>query len=135
MLRFATLICVALAGAAAAQTTLSELLENKTLAELRRFDEGFDGALGVAAIDLTTGHTFALHGNTVFPQASVIKIAILARMYQAAGDSARALPLFRKAITLADLLATPNNDFCERMYRPRISSSDSPTVQKVCGMM
>jgi len=84
MLRFATLICVALAGAAAAQTTLSELLENKTLAELRRFDEGFDGALGVAAIDLTTGHTFALHGNTVFPQASVIKIAILARMYQAA---------------------------------------------------
>ena len=84
MLRFATLICVALAGAAAAQTTLSELLENKTLAELRRLDEGFDGALGVAAIDLTTGHTFALHGNTVFPQASVIKIAILARMYQAA---------------------------------------------------
>ena len=84
MLRFATLICVALAGAAAAQPTLSELLENKTLAELRRFDEGFDGALGVAAIDLTTGHTFSLHGNTVFPQASVIKIAILARMYQAA---------------------------------------------------
>ena len=84
MLRFATLICVALAGAAAAQPTLSELLENKTLAELRRFDEGFDGALGVAAIDLPTGHTFALHGNTVFPQASVIKIAILARMYQAA---------------------------------------------------
>ena len=84
MLRFATLICVALAGAAAAQPTLSELLENKTLAELRRFDEAFDGALGVAAIDLTTGHTFGLHGNTVFPQASVIKIAILARMYQAA---------------------------------------------------
>jgi len=84
MLRFATLICVALAGAAAAQPTLSELLEIKTLAELRRFDEAFDGALGVAAIDLTTGHTFGLHSNTVFPQASVIKIAILARMYQAA---------------------------------------------------
>jgi len=84
MLRFAPLICLALAGAAGAQPTLSELLENKTAAELRRFDEGFDGALGVQAIDLTTGRTFGLHAGTVFPQASVIKIAILARVYQAA---------------------------------------------------
>ena len=83
MLRFATLICLTLAGAAGAQSTLSELLEDKTAAELRRFDEDFDGALGVEAIDLTTGHTFGLHSGTVFPQASVIKIAILARMYQA----------------------------------------------------
>ena len=75
---------LALAGALCAQPTLSELLENKTLAELRRFDEGFDGALGVAAIDLNTGRMFTLHGDTVFPQASVIKIAILARMFQAA---------------------------------------------------
>ena len=52
--------------------------------ELRRFDEGFDGALGVAAIDLTTGRMLALHGDTLFPQASVIKIPILARMFQAA---------------------------------------------------
>ena len=56
----------------------------ETMAELRRFDEGFDSALGVAAIDLTDGRTFGLHRDTVFPQASVIKIAILARMYQAA---------------------------------------------------
>jgi beta-lactamase class A len=84
MLRFATFICLSLAGAAGAQPTLSDLLENKTLAELRRFDEGFDGVLGVAAIDLTTGRMFGLHSGTVFPQASVIKIAILARMYQAA---------------------------------------------------
>jgi len=86
MVRFAILCALALAvvAGAGAQPTLSELLENKTLAELRRFDEGFDGALGMAAIDLITGHTFALNGGTVFPQASVIKIPILARMYQAA---------------------------------------------------
>lgn len=84
MLRFAVCAGLALAGAAAAQPTLSELLEDKTQAELRRFDEGFDGALGVAAIDLTTGRMFGLHSGTVFPQASVIKIAILARMFQAA---------------------------------------------------
>jgi len=82
MLRFAFLM--ALAGVAGAQPTLTGLLENKTLAELRRFDEGFDGALGVAAIDLKTGHMLALNGGTVFPQASVIKIPVLARMFQAA---------------------------------------------------
>lgn len=81
---FAVLILPALAAPCASQPTLSDLLENKTLAELRRFDETFDGALGVSVTDLTTGHSFGLHGDTVFPQASVIKIPILARMYQAA---------------------------------------------------
>jgi beta-lactamase class A len=81
MLRLA--VCMALAAVAHAQPTLSQLLEIKTMAQLRRFDDGFDGALGVAAIDLKTGHAFALHGGTVFPQASVIKIPTLTRMFQA----------------------------------------------------
>jgi beta-lactamase class A len=84
MLRIAAFFCLALAGMLHGQPTLSELLENKTMAELRRFDEGFEGALGITAIDLTTGRAFGLHDSTVFPQASVIKIPILARMYQAA---------------------------------------------------
>ncbi|HLY16955.1 MAG TPA: serine hydrolase [Bryobacteraceae bacterium] len=83
MLRLLTLILVLSCGLRA-QPSLSELLQNKTVAELRRFDETFDGALGVTAIDLTAARTFGLHGDTVFPQASVIKIPILARMYQAA---------------------------------------------------
>ncbi len=83
MLRFVFLL-FPIVGIACAQPTLSELLESKTLAELRRFDDGFDGALGVKAIDLKTGRSFGIHSDTVFPQASVIKIAILARMYQAA---------------------------------------------------
>lgn len=74
---------IALAGAAWGQPALPELLQQKTEAELRRFDERFDGALGVAVIDLAAGRGFALHGDTVFPQASVIKIPILARMFQA----------------------------------------------------
>jgi beta-lactamase class A len=81
MLRFAWLLAVA--SVAWAQPTLSDLLESKTLSELRRFDEEFDGALGIAAIDLTTGHRLALHGDTVFPQASVIKIPVLACMFRA----------------------------------------------------
>ncbi len=34
-----------------------------------------------------------------------------ARLYEASGDSARALPLLRKAIGIADLLDTPNSDW------------------------
>ena len=85
MIRFGVLCALTLTSAigAGAQPTLAELLENKTMAELRRFDENFEGALGVAAIDLTAGHRFTLHGDTLFPQASVIKIPILACMYQA----------------------------------------------------
>lgn len=73
-----------LAAAACAQPTVADLLESKTLQALRSFDAGFDGALGVAAIDLETGRAFALNGDTVFAQASVIKIPILVRMFQAA---------------------------------------------------
>ena len=73
-----------LAAVAHAQPDAVDLLESKTLAGLRRFDSGFDGALGVAAIDLETGRSFALNGDTAFPQASVIKIPILVRIFQAA---------------------------------------------------
>jgi beta-lactamase class A len=72
-----------LAGAAYAQTSVTELLEQKTLAEIRRFADSFEGVLGVTAIDLTTGRSFAFHGDTLFPTASTIKIPILFRMYQA----------------------------------------------------
>jgi tetratricopeptide (TPR) repeat protein len=51
----------------------------------------------------------SLSGNTSEPYLGDLQTA--ARVYQTAGDYARALPLFRKAITIADLLATPNNDW------------------------
>ncbi len=76
--------CLLLLTAAAwGQTEPQALLEAKTLEELYSLDQGFDGALGVAVIDLETGRSFALNGDTVFAQASVIKIPILVRLYQA----------------------------------------------------
>lgn len=72
-----------LAGlAATAQPSASELLELKTLEQIRQFDASFDGALGVTAIDLESGRTFGYHGDTVFPTASMIKIPILVRVFQ-----------------------------------------------------
>lgn len=79
------LICAAfLAACACAQPTVEDLLREKTLAELRRYQSAFDGVLGVAAIDLETGSNLSLNGDTVFAQASVIKLPILVSMYHAA---------------------------------------------------
>jgi tetratricopeptide (TPR) repeat protein len=49
----------------------------------------------------------SLSGNTSDPYFRNLRTA--AQVYEGAGDSARALPLLRKAITVADLLPTPDN--------------------------
>ena len=69
---------------AVAQPPVTELLERKTLAEIRAVAGRLDGVLGVAAIDLTTGRTLALDADSVFPQASAIKIPILVTLFRAA---------------------------------------------------
>jgi len=60
-----------------AQMEPAALLEKKTLGRIEAYDRGFDGVLGLAAVDLTTGRTFAYHGELVTTQASLIKIPIL----------------------------------------------------------
>ena len=57
------------------------ILWEKMQASVAAADKRFDGVLGVAILDLTDGKTFFLHGDEVFPQASSIKIAILAELY------------------------------------------------------
>ena len=49
-------------------------------------DGNLDGVMGVAIEDLTTGQKYLLHENAVFPQASSIKIAILAELYRQAQE-------------------------------------------------
>jgi hypothetical protein len=51
----------------------------------------------------------SLSGNTSEPYLGDLWTA--ARVYEAAGDSLRALPLRRQAVAIADLLATSNNDW------------------------
>ena len=55
-------------------------LEN-TITEI---DRNLDGVLGVAILDLTDGHRYQLHASDVFPQASSIKICVLAELYRQA---------------------------------------------------
>jgi tetratricopeptide (TPR) repeat protein len=51
----------------------------------------------------------SLSGNTSGPYLGDLQT--VARMYEAAGDSVRSVTLFRKAVTITDLLDTPNNDW------------------------
>ncbi len=62
------------------QELLWAKLEN-TIAEI---DRKLEGVLGVAILDLTDGHRYQLHASDVFPQASSIKICVLAELYRQA---------------------------------------------------
>ena len=61
-----------------------EILWQKLEANINDIDHNLDGVLGVAILDLTGGKKFLLHGDEVFPQASSIKIAVLAELYRQA---------------------------------------------------
>ncbi|MSU66720.1 MAG: serine hydrolase [Opitutus sp.] len=73
-----------LAHSSIAQPTVGELLEQKTVATLQAYAGHCDGIVGVAAIDLTTGRRFSVNGETVFAQASSIKIPLMIELFRAA---------------------------------------------------
>ena len=64
------------------------LLLAKLEAEIHDVDARLDGVLGVAIEDLKTGETILLNPDEVFPQASSIKIAVLAELYHQAEQAA-----------------------------------------------
>jgi beta-lactamase class A len=73
-----------------AQTTPNEkqqVLWEKLETTIRDVDHNLDGVLGLAILDLTSGQTFFLHADDIFPQASSIKVAVLADLYQQAQES------------------------------------------------
>lgn len=62
------------------QTVLWTKLEKSIL----DVDRNLDGVMGVAVVDLTDGYKYLLHAQDVFPQASSIKICVLAELYRQA---------------------------------------------------
>src|SRR6478609_2370438 len=62
-------------------TEKQQALWLKLQAELAAVDKGLDGVMGLAVKDLTSGETFFIHGDEIMPQASSIKIAVLAALY------------------------------------------------------
>ena len=55
-----------------------EILWQKLQDRVGQVDAGLDGVMAVAIKDLTSGKEYLLHGDEIMPQASSIKIAVLA---------------------------------------------------------
>src|SRR5271169_3989237 len=81
--------CLCLGLAAFAQTSpppseKQQVLWTKLEKSILDVDRSLDGVMGVAIVDLTDGHKYLMHANEVFPQASSIKICVLAELYRQA---------------------------------------------------
>jgi beta-lactamase class A len=73
-------------------------------------EQRLDGVIGVAILDLTSGQQLLVHPDEIFPQASSIKIAVLAELYHQAeqsahGASAKATLQDRYVVRASDLVA------------------------------
>lgn len=65
-------------------TEKKQVLWTKLENSINQIDRSLDGVMGVAVLDLTDGHRYLLHASDVFPQASSIKICVLAELYRQA---------------------------------------------------
>ncbi len=64
-----------------------DMLWEHLRASISEVEQHLSGVLGVAIMDLSTGHELLVHPDEVFPQASSIKIAVLAELYHQDGGS------------------------------------------------
>jgi beta-lactamase class A len=71
------------AAAAAPEThDKQQLLWDRLRATIAAEEQHLDGVLGVAILDLSTGQQLLVHPDEMFPQASSIKIVVLAELYR-----------------------------------------------------
>lgn len=69
-----------------AANALQVNLSAKLSADLNRIAASYDGVMGIFVKDLTSGETFTVNADTVFPQASSIKIPILIELMRQAQE-------------------------------------------------
>ena len=118
-------LTAALVPAAAAQGRFPSILEAKLQAELKAVESGLDGVLGLAFKDLTTGKTLFLNEREVFPQASSIKIAVLAEMFKQAEEGRLDLDAF---LTVDDGNRVAGSGVLYFLGRPSLSLSVRDTA-------
>lgn len=85
----------------------SELLWQKLDTTVLQVNHDLDGTMGVAILDLTDGRTLLLNPDTVFTQASSIKVTVLAELYRQQQQSEQGLPDKAK---LSDLYTMSTSD-------------------------
>ena len=118
-------LAAALVPAAAAQGRFPSILEAKLQAEIKAVESGLDGVLGLAFKDLTTGKTLFLNEREVFPQASSIKIAVLAEMFKQAEEGRLDLDAF---LTVDDGNRVAGSGVLYFLGRPSLSLSVRDTA-------
>ncbi len=87
-----------------------QLLWKKLQSAIAEVDGQLDGVLGVAILDLTSGEKFLLHGNSVFPQASSIKIAVLAELFRQAQNGSGGKARLSDLYTVRESDRVPDSD-------------------------
>jgi beta-lactamase class A len=88
------------------QTILLTKLEER-VAEINR---GLDGVLGVAILDLTSGHKYLLNGDEVFPQASSIKVPLLLELYRQSQENSEGQAKLTDMYTVRQEDLVPDSD-------------------------
>lgn len=108
----------------AAQFEPAALLEKKTLAKIANYDAALDAALGVTAIDLTTGRAFSHNGSLVTTQASLIKVPILVTAFSLIHTGALKLGDIREPLTrmIRDSDNTATNQIIALVTMPRVNA-------------
>ena len=85
-------------------TVKQQILWQKLEASIAEVDHNLDGVMGVTIEDLTSGQKYQLRENEVFPQASSIKIAVLAELYRQA-QQGKLKPTDVYTVKASDLVA------------------------------
>ncbi len=84
MKKLLLLACILLLSQAAISQTAKDILKQKAEKQLQDIVNSSPFLTGVAAVDLTSGDSFAINQEIVFAQASAIKIPILMEVYKQA---------------------------------------------------
>jgi beta-lactamase class A len=88
-LMFTACLLVGTLCQAAPPAEKQQVLWDQLRTSIGEIERRLDGVLGVAILDLTNGLELLVRPDEVFPQASSIKIAVLAELYRQAEQSAR----------------------------------------------
>jgi len=86
------LLVGSLSSAATTPPPKEDLLWEHLRVAIVNVESQLGGVVGVAILDLTTGRELLLHPDEIFPQASSIKIAVLAELYHQDAQSVGGVP-------------------------------------------
>ncbi len=89
---------VLLAGSAHAQEANQAVLHEKLVAAVQKVVDGFDGVMGVAIKDLTSGQEIRISDELIFPTGSSIKLPILITLEKQAAEGRYRLTDQRKVM-------------------------------------